>query len=416
MGTLTQLQQAAFWGFQRQDEWDRWFTAIAPYLTDPDPKRRDSSVERMLCAARCEKSPTRYQWLFEQFYAARERPGMTGVILRHLRWHWPHETLEAPARAWLENLPAEWQAMARAATMLNSHFDEEHLNDLLSLLDDESDYLRAAAAHCLGDLNPPKHELRHLIDRISRAELDRAGVAGPFWSALQFAPPTPEVLTPREWMLDLLEQRQGAYPDLWWFNDIDFHLHEICSHHPADVMRMIANGRHDLALMTATEEERPIPGMEQPLLQLGQNTSTGTAAQAHLACHYGILHPDASPDLISHFPNWQPDAALFLIGPADRPRMGAIHAAAPLSDARAWELADMLAPPETRGPRQPSHTDGSPLPSQVDFPVTDTETHNFGSGHAILMCGDRNTRRWQRIRLWQVTRPPHPLPPAATSA
>jgi hypothetical protein len=58
-------------------------------------------------------------------------------------------------------------------------------------------------------------------------------------------------------MLDLLERRNGEPPHDMAFNDIAFHLHELCSHSPEMVLRMTAHGFDELAAMTATEDRMP---------------------------------------------------------------------------------------------------------------------------------------------------------------
>jgi hypothetical protein len=129
----------------------------------------------------------------------------------------------------------------------------------LELLDDASDYVRACAAKMLGefcdsDTNPSAEELFAII---KPKEIARPGIAGPFWVGRQYEQSgTPDIV---EWMMDILEKRQGNEPAQMPFNGIDFHLHELCDG-SVDVIERILNGGHKWLALQKRLRNRHIHG------------------------------------------------------------------------------------------------------------------------------------------------------------
>ena len=165
---------------------------------------------------------------------------------------------------------------------------EETFPQWLALLDDPLNFVRGCAARMLGECSgsetrPGENELFEIM---KSKEIERPGIAGPFWSDFHFGYAGP--VNAVEWMLDILERRNGPEPAEMPFNGIDFYLHELCDSNPAAILRMIAAGRQDVALMTATERQENVPGMEPILQKLAADPDVeiATAATKHLQRYY----------------------------------------------------------------------------------------------------------------------------------
>jgi hypothetical protein len=271
--------------------WTSWYPRMQAYLTDPAPQRREAAVERLCMAvmrAELQKLPerrahdaryeARLRWLLDTVTRATEVHGdVLDAFLKNLRWHGDDEPFTAIMLPWLDQVAATAASLrtvsfARGATVLlapHANDDAAQLQAWLDLLDDPSDWVRGTAARRLATYleNPIGGDA--LVARISEVELQRPGVAGPFWGEHLIAPSSDGWTRERigDLMLDLLERRpstptEGELP----FNDIAFHLHEVCSRNPRAVRRMIDGGFIGLALMTALEETEPIAGM-RPLIE-----------------------------------------------------------------------------------------------------------------------------------------------------
>jgi len=171
---------------------------------------------------------------------------------------------------------------------------------LTALLDHPALSVRACAAYQLGVLCEsivgesiedmtyqaliPPEALEELVRQIAQKEQTHAGVATGFWNAF------PRSLENRyEWLLDVLCSTSG--PEAWlpyYPCNMTFHAHEYFSQSPEAVSRLIDAARYDVAIMTATEEHKPVPGMEQQLCRLATNNAPEIAARAsrHLADYY----------------------------------------------------------------------------------------------------------------------------------
>lgn len=288
--------------------WATWYPATAAFLVDPDAERRARASERLAMAvlraeslrlprsaAREHRSRTRLLWLLDQLDAAQARYSDTlDTFIAGLRWHGDDEPFTSILLPWLGRLVSERRShvdldRARAIQVLIRPADDDpgvHLNRCLSHLADPSNWVRGAAAHRLGAFvttPDPAVAIDALVECIRQEELRRPGIAGAFWtSALMDLPDhgwTADRIT--AWMLDLLEQRPNtpAEDDLL-FNDIAFHLHELCSQSPAAVRRMIDGGFVDLALMTASEERKPVPGMRPLVEELTRHARADVAEYA----------------------------------------------------------------------------------------------------------------------------------------
>lgn len=283
--------------------------SLLPWLGHPDSLVRDQATERLATAVLWERDPPgispsdseaywaeRLAWLTGALEAANAaNPLVIPAFLRIMRFRNPSGRQRPVMRAWLDRLDRDPPAgldldlVLGARIMMSGREDwEEEAPRWIAWLDHPSDWVRGCAAYMLGDCCdgetvPSEAEL---FDLIGKKELERPGVAGPFWSPMAFG-----FSSGREaalWMMDLLERRQGPAPADMPANDIDFHLHELCAASPDMVERMIRGGFLDLALMTATEIAERVEGMEAQLETLARSDRPDTAAAAakHLLVFY----------------------------------------------------------------------------------------------------------------------------------
>lgn len=287
------------------EQWAAYYPAMAVYLRDPDRGRRERTVERLSTAAlwsewsgsiprACTASQgrDRVQWLVRQIEAADALHGDVLVMfLRCLRYDGHLDPVRTPLLEWLKALEASpradldpaWVTGARLLVEGAGEYEAARVVQWRALLDDRSDWVRGCAAYLLGgvvddsdrDVDPMRDPMFALI---GAKEIERPGIAGPFWSQRSYLPDAGEAVA--LWMLDLLERRRGPAPQDIAFNDIEFHLHELCCFDPEQVQRMIGGGFFKLALMTATEMYEPVDGMGPVLETLARHEDADIAAAA----------------------------------------------------------------------------------------------------------------------------------------
>jgi hypothetical protein len=272
----------------------------------------------------------------------------------------------------------------------------------VALLDHPHDYVRACAARKIGGVvRGPESATRFAL--IGRKELERPGVAGPFWSEWHgMADHVP--IDPAEWMMDLLERRKGAPPADLPFNDIDFYLHELCDQSPETVERMIRGGHLRLAAMTATETRGVVPGMESVLRRLADRPEPDVAGSArfHLASFYRFLHPAVTDGSIRRWPEWLPEADIFSFHWGENGALRFVVAYPKkigdiFEDGPALKLVDRLLPADLRG-ELVRH--GFDFPGDGEprlYRLGDTVSRAFASGASVEFAGDPEARTWTRI-------------------
>jgi hypothetical protein len=289
------------------DGWNAYYDAMLPWLLHDNADIRESAAERLAMAvfraeprpapgenfmtvARQNRSLARMHWLLDAVHTAQlTHPTTLAKFLATMRYHGDHAPFAQPLCAWFEALqrspPQGFDPeLAYAARLLVQPFG--NWQDLacatLALLDHPHTQVRACAARRLGDachdeqINPTEADV---MAQVVAAELLRPGVLGPFWSPrYDFT----NVRAHAQWLLDILERRAGAAPTDLPFNDIDFYLHELCATHPDLIRRMMRNGFEELALMTATEWDEPIAGIQGVLEELAQSPRAHVARAAQL--------------------------------------------------------------------------------------------------------------------------------------
>jgi hypothetical protein len=308
------------------EEWKTYDPAMAAWLLHTDQQIRHCAIERLAMAVLhwdYEQSPraagknqvtaTRVAWLLEQIETAHHQwPDVIPAFLTNLRYHGDDPHIAPQLLRWIDIIstwpqPPDGEGRIRGTIIMLTQrqpVTPDHLMHWISLLDAPWPYLRGCAAYQLGnawdedDADLEAHERlpisQSLWDLIGNKELERPGIAGPFWAPrYDFDCGTPERRMKRIlWMMDLLERRQGPVPSLddMGFNDIEFYLHELCCDLPDMMQRMLDGGFTALACMTATEVHGVVAGVEPILKKLADdaNPSIAAAARAHLGRYYTL--------------------------------------------------------------------------------------------------------------------------------
>ena len=295
-------------------QWQDYYPAMVPWLQNADSTIRDGAVERLTMAVfraeigygrlddpRAIQVQARMAWLLGEIEKAHNvHHDILPKFLHRLRYHGDDEPFRTPLLAWLDGLAGALREGVDADLVKGTRLliagsggdFESRIEEWLALLDHPSDYVRGCAAYQLGNCCDDESvpTVSALFAVIGSKEIDRPGIAGPFWTPQQHDIDDAIWQHVTQWMLDLLERRQGAPPALPEvpFNDIEFYLHELCCSSPELMWRMLRGGHVGLALMTATEVNDRVDGVEPVLEALAAHAEPGIAVRArnHLAAHY----------------------------------------------------------------------------------------------------------------------------------
>jgi hypothetical protein len=398
--------------------WDDYYARISPYVVHADPSIRDSAIERICMAvfraepmnarrSKSEYSVARLEWLRTVLEDASARdPDLARAFLAHMRFHGDDEPFVAPLCAWL----GEWLAAAtgprlreeiRGALILHGPHTAA-AQEWITLLDDESDYVRACAAKRLGEWcdETTVPTATALFDLIGAKDIDRPGIAGPFWGGRQHGHSgQPD---PSEWMLEILAKRRTSEPANLPFNGIDFHLHELCDFSPDAVERMLRLGHNELALETALEQRAVVSGMQPILVRFGDDSNADAAVRAirHLAMYYCVLHARAGEFHVTRSLDWDVRAIAFEIqmGDPGAHLFTVIYAreGSSFTDDDACSLIDRVVDRTRRGALLPHElaSDSAPQP----FRLASQLLFRFERAH-IELNGDPDKKSWKRLEI-----------------
>jgi hypothetical protein len=432
--TFHALEQTALTDL-RGPEWDAYYAAMTPWLLDPDAYIRKRAVNRLHMAVfsaeghaasearRALPEPAPWQphdnsqriaWYLATIEEAHARhPDVIAFALEHMRYG-GGDAPDDPVMHWLERLrealpPGVDADMIAGTMLLRTPFDADDPADVarvVALLDDPSDHLRACAARALSAMEGEALDAAAMFELIRQKEILRPGIAGPYWSEWSFCQEHVPV-DPVAWMMEILERRSGPEPDPLPFNGIDFYLHEICSHSPGMVLRMIAAGHAGIAIETATEMDEVVPDMEPVLRQLADHGDSRIRqrAQFHLAHHYHVLHPEAEASgMIRRWPEWSPDADLFSFHHGEHRALWFVRLYPRreddrFDDALAWSLIDRVLPPDQRGEVVFHQFDFGKVPPPGPYRLGNVMMWRFSSGATVDLQGDPDSGLWARIAI-----------------
>lgn len=310
---LRDLPLHTLWGAAR----DSYYPNMARWLRYERADVRSAALERLTTAvlwsefgsspsetALADRARKRLAWLLDEVNSAHEHyHDIIPTFLQGLRHQLTGEPFGTLLIAWLDALAGKLPERVDAGLiqgtrlLVEDHWRDRsaHLTEWLALLDHPSDYLRGCAAYSLGNFSDEETipDRAALFDIIGAKERERPGIAGPFWTP-QYSGGSDldqeQTEKTTAWMLDLLEQRKGTPPPLpdMPFNDIAFYLHEMCSHSPQHMWRMLHGGHTALALLTATEMNERVDGVQSVLEALARHSDHEIAIRArnHLSAHY----------------------------------------------------------------------------------------------------------------------------------
>jgi hypothetical protein len=408
--------------------WSAHNALLEPWLIHADQEIRRQALERLtmgilaaeegsVVVARNEgvtvshDPPARLQRLLAVVEAAHAaHPDMIPAFLGELR-HKHDAPFVAGLLTWLRGLaesPPDGvdPGMIEGTMLLLQRFDEDDPADvsrLVGLLDHASEYVRACAAKQLANVDGAAMDAAALFALIREKELVRPGIAGAFWSDWQFSAEHAPV-EPLSWMLDIVENRAGPEPEHMPFNGIDFYLHEIADRSPETVLRLLACGRGDIAIETATEMRGVVEDMRPVLLRLADDHDPGIAhrARMHLAMYYRVLHPAAeAAGLIRHWPDWALEADTFSFHHDNGKKLWFVvlyprSSGGVFSDAGAWALIDRLLPPDQRGPLVHHDFDYPKDGPARAYRLGDQLMHRYALSE-VTLTGDVTSQAWTRL-------------------
>jgi hypothetical protein len=356
-----------------------------------------------------EYSIARLPWLRRVLESASSHyPDVRHAFLLQMRYHGDDEPFIAPLGAWL----GEWLAAAadprlrqliRGALILQGPHAVAAAQEWITLLDDESDYVRACAAKRLGDWcdETTTPTATALFDLVGAKDIQRPGVAGPFWSGHEYK----HCGNPNqsEWMLDILAKRRTSEPANLPFNGIDFHLHELCDSSPDSVELMLRLGHKALALETALEQLAVVSGMQPILVRFGDDSDESVSVRAvrQLAMYYGVLHTRAAEFHVTRSLDWDTRAIAFKLKEGDDPHSRVFNVLYPCEESSftnddAWSLIDRIVDPTRRGALlpHPLASDGMPAPYRLGSQLL----FRFDRAR-IELQGDPDAKLWKRLEI-----------------
>jgi hypothetical protein len=273
---------------------------------------------------------------------------------------------------------------------------EKAKNFLVPCLSSENAAVRASAAGALGKLYdedianlPP---LLQMMKQVKAWDIEKPGVAGPFWTAIQFQFELEKTESASDfditkWMLDILENRKGEEPRFYCYNGIDFHAHEVMSADLPAIRKLIEIKKEEIAAMAATEIDEPIEGMRELLIELGNSSNDQVCRTCcwHLAYNYKYLHPKGKDrDFVALEARIEGD--VFLVLSNDKiPYAATVYPKGDtMDDSTAMLWIDRLVPSLGR------------LPAKQTYQSKNHVTYDFGSTLATFY-GDPEGKVWKRI-------------------
>ena len=418
------------------DRWDRLFAVLLRLLesTDPDLVDRADHYARIVMgdefgppfdghtAEERARSVERRTALLLPALTPRVRNGDLSLLrfvddLVHVEGLADLEPQEL-VREWIVSLAADpAQELAARIAYLDGRAPWARTGEsLLACLDHPSDGVRAYAARALGRRYASEEEglapLPELVASLTAKELERPGIAGPFFSnwyddsLADFA--SRAGVEVEEWFCTILSRRKGPEPNtLPCSNGIDFFAHEIFGGRDGYVRKLIDMGQVDLAVQAATEVDEPIEEMEPLLVELADHAEAEVCRMAswQLASTYRRLHAAGVQRGFVGRQSLAGGAELF-IQFTSRPEAGTYSYSAvlyppeeqTLDAAQAAAILETVLPVEQRGDLQPFGMPGDGGQPGL-WVLGRTANARYSRGALVQFVGDTAEQRWERIRI-----------------
>jgi hypothetical protein len=313
-------------------------------------------------------------------------------------------------RQWLSQLPVRFpdSKAHRDAELIArlelGMFPYQTWNDAIAFIqpciDSYNDHVRASAAGALARLQledvSGMPSFTKLMNQVAEWELERPGVAGPFWSEAELVCrgdcTRDQVI---EWILTILEQRKGDEPCISAYDSLDFHAHKELAGSPQSIRRLMRCGREDIAAMAAADASRYIEGMREILEEIAgsSNYLNSRICSWSLAYIYRVAHPEAlrrgfvrrdvreEGEVLLVFSPAHPDAYAATVYPPGSQSDGGV--ATYFDEDQSWQWIRRLTGSEC-GERKPGYAD-------------DAQSNYETGGTLVTLYGDRHEHLWSRV-------------------
>jgi len=405
------------------EEWQCFFDDGILLLEHVEDRMKEYAIERMQKGIWSENSQHYRQGDFKAAPASqRLQPILDATLrqqekelclLRFTKWSSLSEEQKEFFSQWLSQAEADGiisQVAAATARIQTDLFTKEDWNLAKSFLepffDHPNDLLRAASGAAFGEMYADGAEnmppLGKVMQEVKEWEIARPGFAGAFLGQLLMNTAADREIEGggikvTDWILEIIAKRLTDEPCVPFYNGIDFHAHEILSCNPQAVGKLIDFGAESVAAMAATEESRPIAGMQEHLEHLASSSDNFVSriCSWHLAYNYRFLHPEGVRRGYVQLAERE-DVEIFLVFDPeehdDRPYAATIYPRrASLTDDVAWKWIDRLIPPVLR----PTMEDND-WPYKT--PQIEPECARFSYGAYIInLYGDSEKNQWNRI-------------------
>lgn len=271
-------------------------------------------------------------------------------------------------------------------------------------LDHKSDFVRSATAAALAHIFKKnlddRPSLSVLLDNIKTRELERPGLAGPFWHLLndwfeyEYREKYRSVFDQVEWLLQIMENRRGKEPIFSTFRSVDDLVCKLAQNDISVLRRLLRLGAYLQCYDLAFEQSEFSEEFKELLIDMGNTDDRGmhVVASCLLAFEYNYVHPHCqSLGVVKRFD--QDDVSIIVIYGERVPLLSAaIHPQqGKLSDSIAWKWINNLLPPDDRqGDWEPEIED-------------DTITYG-GEDRTVVLYGNVHDKLWDKVVIKEPTR------------
>ncbi len=364
--------------------------------SDPFPKLEDTAIPKIISAILENAEMAKEQLLcFSVYYS-----GVHNFPEFSSWWHELHQKQE------LKNLSDDTLAIGNLNWGL---FDRSNWSSARSYVEPHLDHLnpivRASAAVALANLYddeiPGLPPILETLDDIKQREIDRPGVAGPFWS---LAKKPFEKIQEKEnlqfdelvWLLEIIEKRNGEEPEFSCLLWVDFLAYDLAANNVDALRRLFKADSREMAIELASAFDEFTDEFREILVEMGtsENYNYCSSGSCLLAYNYGELHPEGvRRGIVKEY--IMEDAKIFWIEGGDDPpvcsaviwpREGQLH------DLLAWKWIDRLLPPDDRN-------------SLWDPQWQTYDSVAFGySDQKVTLHGNLKDKLWDRVIVAKPTR------------